>query len=192
MADMICKKGFLLTPEEESGDYVPFFIQVRNKDIIWDDELLPIDLRDIVAHGENIESFDVLHCWKFTYNNWYVTLYEDGRYTASRSMLLQLELPTNTFSNGPTNKLEYNIKLPFTTKCKYNSDGFNVNLTMSGKSNIVMSSTYGVVHKTSSDETINSIGIYIMNPSIPFTNDIVMDSEFTDTMYITVNGQINR
>ena len=39
MSNYNVRKGFILVPDE-NNEYVPFFVQVREKDIIWDKHII--------------------------------------------------------------------------------------------------------------------------------------------------------
>ena len=48
MDKFICNKGFILTPSPSDNDVmVPYFIQVRDKDIIWSEDDFPSVLYNI-------------------------------------------------------------------------------------------------------------------------------------------------
>lgn len=188
-----CNKGFLLSMDSENGGYIPFFIQVRDKDIIWDDARLPQDLVNIVYQGENVEFHNILHCWRFTYNDWFITLYSDSRYEAISSFNIR-EYSGDIVE--PVNKLIYKIDLPFTSKIGLDT-GFNISLCIEASSSIITTSNVGIVpntysvNGTKSTTSTDNISIYIANSIIPFSNDIKTNKEFiNDKVNIKITGFI--
>lgn len=109
MSNVTCKKGFILSNNGD-GDYTPFFVQVREKDIIWDERLYKNDLVDIANTGSNKQFYPTMAYWKFDKDDWKITLRGDGYFTASKKLTL------NDFT-APSEPSEYlfskTISLPF-------------------------------------------------------------------------------
>ena len=77
MADRKCPKGWILTPSETDGEYVPFFVNVRDKDIHWDENNLDQTLKNIV---ESSKSDDIQLQYPMYQFKWLESGNSSGRY----------------------------------------------------------------------------------------------------------------
>lgn len=111
----VCKKGFLLAMTDE-GEYVPFFVQVRDKDIVPStDGSFPfgIKLHNSVVYDniKKISSSIGKAFIEFTFEKWRVKLYSDYSYEA------KIRIPINetmfTTRDGNPYILAHKERLPF-------------------------------------------------------------------------------
>ena len=137
MAEHICRKGWIMAPSPEDGEHVPFFVQVRDKDIVWDEETLPKLLNDLSLLGSEREIFYPVYQWKIKINGWVVTLNQDATYTAIK----KVKVTDNFTSLSDGVDLYANLILPFET---YNDDNFSVQATKMSNDNDVISANLSV------------------------------------------------
>lgn len=110
-----CGKGFVATPSEDGSDtLVPFFIQVRDKDIIWSIDDFPKELVNLYCtNNDPIVTAPVKEI-KINHKGWNVTLSQEYDYTATKSISIG-DSGIFELSEDMT-MLETKIELPFNTK----------------------------------------------------------------------------
>ena len=119
---MLCPRGFLLIRNMRTGDLAPFFIKVREEDIIWSDgtgpifasEVPGIGLKNTVSRSSSSGS-DIIDTtvtddgWVFETHSFGNRIYADGRLTVA------------DFSYISTKKEVVVINLPFSVNYKTSS-----------------------------------------------------------------------
>lgn len=176
MAEHICRKGWIMAPSPEDGDYVPFFVQVRDKDIVWDEETLPKALNDLSLLGTERQLFYPVYQWKFKINGWVVTLNQDATYTATRKINVAEEFAS--LSDGVD--LYTNLNLPFIT---YIDDNFSVQATKMSNEKDVMDANISVGY-----DWISSVSMI----TVSLRNQLGMKiGEYTESaVCVTITGKV--
>ena len=118
---MLCPRGFLLIRNMRTGDLAPFFIKVREEDIIWSDgspifasEVAGIGLKNIVSRSSSSGS-DMINTtvtddgWVFETHSFGNRIYADARITVA------------DFNYISTKKEVIVINLPFSVNYKTSS-----------------------------------------------------------------------
>lgn len=133
--DFECKKGWIITLDKD-GNYVPFFIKVREKDILWTNSNISMDdikldlVRDLnkgdykTAYVES-DIINPSQILVMKVDGWIYKIKPDYTFEANKTVL---EIPHTNWipeyksvstGNSKENylvKLSYNLKLPFKVK----------------------------------------------------------------------------
>lgn len=180
MSDMLrkCGKGWLITPSETDGEYVPFFLQVRDKDIIWDVRNLNEDFRNLLrdTYNDLVINYPYYNA-NFVRNNWVGHFNEDLRYSATKT----LNVRNNGVLSEDNKTITFSVELPFVTS----NDDFNVQLTKNVDTLDIMQSI--LYKKASNDEGITTIEIELYNMISVFGP---LSNYNNDEIYIQVSGRI--
>lgn len=183
MADRECLKGWILAPSPTDGENVPFFVKVRDKDIVWDIDNFPEELKDLLTQGE--DNFVVVPSsyWKLKVKGWNVELHADGSYVAKK----KINIGENFISNEIASSfIYYNLELPFDTLV--DDELFITNTIKTDMPNIGQSF---VVHKEIEDESFTNINLNIINATYNFPTNFrethIFDKSY---VYIKIEGNI--
>ena len=183
MTNRECLVGWVLAPSPTDGTNVPFFIQVRDKDIVWDEKTLPQDLKQLSEIGDSKEVYFTGAYWKIDYRGWRIKLNIDGTYNAKKKINIGEsfdDITTNSASIVAT------IALPFRT---LNDGDFFISMTNISDDLRIKSATNGI--KEIRDEAFESIQIYLQNTQYFFSSNFKLNSLYTDSyMYINIDGKI--
>lgn len=181
MADRECRRGWILAPSPTDGKDVPFFVYVRDKEIVWDINNISKELNELSLLGSNREVFYPTCQWKFRINDWIVTLNQDATYTATRKLSLPQVL---SYINEST--LSGNTTLPFETM---NDEYFNIQCTLMSIDNDITSSTISVIPE--SEEVIRRVGLTLRNTAVIFSDEFVTSGEYSNSyICITTTGKV--
>lgn len=185
MAKRECPVGWLLTPSSTDGEYVPFFIKVRDCDIVWNKNTLPNDIITFINQKINsdVNTYYPMTEFKCIVGMWNVTLYQDFSYKATARLPIQQYVKSNT-----TNKITMEVNLPFRTNndktLSFNSNISAYNIDMVG------SNTNIIVNEVSSDQ-VDSLNIELYSGLYPFSDNVINLTEYkNDCVVITVNGVV--
>ena len=120
MDKFICNKGFILTPSPSDNDVmVPYFIQVRDKDIIWSEDDFPSVLYNIAKSNEDSSSLVPVKELKFKKDGWNIKFQQDFTYEATSMISIG---GSGFFTlNDTKNLLTGRIPLPFKSTCGYDN-----------------------------------------------------------------------
>ena len=185
MANYECKKGWLLTPDEKSGVNVPFFVYVRDKDIMWSLEELDQKAVKAFMNGSIVESRIAPKITTIlSKNGWEITAFGDDRYEATK----KIKVGSTQFKENSS--LPYDIfttlNLPFTTM---NDDRLNITCTMKSTSMDLASASFNLNHSDS--ESISSVEVHLLNPVFNFDPDREQNSEYNNsTIYVRISGRL--
>ena len=177
-----CLKGWVLAPSPTDGQNVPFFIYVRDKDIIYDARNVSNQLNNLYLKGENGDILYPVTDWKFDMNGWRVSLTQDGVYEAKRKIDVS---EVFTFKDFPSiSLLGYTAQLPFETK---DDDEFHVQLTLS--TNIASFASSSLTFQVNENkDIIDSINIDLVNTFYGFEDVKRYKGSY---VYVTVSGKVN-
>ena len=176
MAEHICRKGWIMAPSPEDGEHVPFFVQVRDKDIVWDEETLPKLLNDLSLLGSEREIFYPVYQWKIKINGWVVTLNQDATYIATKRINVSEEF--TSLVDGID--LYANLNLPFNT---YIDDNFSVQTTKMSNDSDVINANLSVGHEWISK--ISMITVSLRNQS-----GMSLSTYTESDICVTVTGKV--
>lgn len=101
-----CLKGWILTPSPTDGESVPFFVQVRSKDIHWTPANLPSTYLNLYNVSDTKKHTIRTDVWTFTTNNWNIELYNDLGVRAN------YKLNIKSMTRQSANKLSAYVSLP--------------------------------------------------------------------------------
>lgn len=182
--DRVCLTGWLLSPSPTDGTNVPFFVNVRDKDIVWDERNLPISLKELSDLGENKKIFYTGSYWKYDYNDWSIELKVDGTYRAKKKINIG-ESFDDISSNSTT--INSNLRLPFNT---INDNDFSVSITNISDDTRIKSSINGIKNITT--DAFDSIDVYLNNNQYLFSANFKSNSLYTDSfLFINVEGKVS-
>ena len=180
MAERECLKGWIMSPSPTDGKYVPFFVNVRDKDIVWDTDNVSSVLQSIADEGDDVEVFYPSCQWKFKMLGWIVTLNQDFTYTAMRKISVGA-----AFTQEDTNSIRSNVYLPFET---LNDENFIVQCTKMARSNDIINSSLSVLPEINNDTRV--IEICMDNKDDVFI-DFDTSGDYNDSyICITVTGKL--
>ncbi len=71
MADKVCSSGWILSHDPVHGNYVPFFVKVRDKEVVWDpvDNMSVSDLSRLTASAESNITYNY-PAFEWIYKRW--------------------------------------------------------------------------------------------------------------------------
>jgi hypothetical protein len=178
-----CQVGWMVAPSPTDGEYVPFFVKVRDKDIIWDENTIT---RNFASYLSKYASDVTLHYpmneWKCTIDGWVVTVYQDGTYHARKKVNIQ----KNARSITDFRKIYLPVKLPLTT---FNDDKLGVSITSAVTANDLLTSFTNF--RLSDDKKIDNIEVELtaMGNSYydDFFNNVIYANQY---LFIIVEGTI--
>ena len=132
MAKYKCPKGFLIS-QNEQGDYLPFFIYTREKDIQWEENEIDdnnfinghtVSLREV--NEETIKRYIRTETVDLYHDGWYIKVYNDLTYDAYK----RLNFNDLTITDDKVS-LYKKVDLPFYS----NKFGINIQTTVDVKTN---------------------------------------------------------
>lgn len=181
MTNRECLKGWILAPSPTDGQNVPFFVQVRDKDIVWDIKNISKELNELSLLGSSREVFYPACQWKFKINKWDVTLKQDATYTATRKIRV-----AEIFDYINESTLLGNTDLPFETM---NDTYLSVQCTIMSSDNDIETSVISV--SPIEDELVKTIDLKLRNNGVIYSNEFKTSGEYSNSyVYITVTGKL--
>ena len=184
------KKGFLIARDNTTGNYLPFFLNVRSNDILWKGENgLSDSIKNMLANAEDLT--DVITpntMMRFNINQWKIFITSPVTYKAN------LNLPiTNTWfrlgaynADGATGvndkdfQTELLADLTFPTTFTDLSD-FNIVFTLNTPSDVLSRCTVSFVPKTNGAGQYTGCYVRICSPSYRFSETFYYDTEFINS-----------
>lgn len=181
MADYNCPVGMLVT-QDEYGDYVPFLMQVRDKEIIWDMDMFSEETfnainnmnADVVAAKYPLPSYTLIK------NGWIISVEYDGTIEARKEIKFNDSELVFTYLKPTNDVLSTRIDLPFrigefpainTTFNAGNEDMYSINQKIS-----IIKTDFG---------NISGFNIILQNPD---GNSI--DNYTSSSVFISIKGKI--
>ena len=153
MADKVCPSGWILSHDPIHGNYVPFFVKVRDKDIVWDPENMPKDLNTLTASSESVVKYNYpAFEWIYKKNGWRINLRSDYTYEATKNIPIK-----SNATLASVNELIVKVELPIKTK---NNDTLYVDLMKKCTNNTIISSTTNLVVPTDNILDFVNIKLY--------------------------------
>lgn len=178
----ICRVGFIMSQDPADNSYVPFFIKVREKDIIYDGSSLPDFLLDLSKLGKDIELERPTAKICFTVDDWRVTASSDSSYEATK----RLSITNGKFTVNEEDDTEMvsNVILPFITK---NDGSFHVQCTITAAIDDVALANINV--EISDEYEIDRFKIKLRNLIYHFDRNFEKVSGYINSsIYVTVAG----
>ena len=187
MSNYTCKKGFMLSEDEKTGKYVPFFIYVRGKDILWstEDSIESKVLSTIKNSTDSIKYIEPKITTVLTKNGWEVTSFGDDRYEATK----RIEIEATKFNNysNQSHDIYTSLALPFKTM---DDERFNITCTMKSKNIDLNSATFNVLYSASSSK-ISSVDVHLINHIFKFDPDREQNTEYNaSTIFVRISGRL--
>ena len=182
MAERECLKGWIMAPSPTDGKDVPFFVYVREKDIVWDSDEKAIEMEKVASNGSNVQTCYPSRQIKFEKDKWVITLNQDLSYTATRKVSIYRE-----FNTEDTNSIRGIVNLPLDT---LNDNNFTVQCTKMSDVMEVITSNISVLPET--DSIVSNIEITIDNNSDDVFVDFDTNERFSNSFIcVTVTGKVN-
>lgn len=182
MSTYNCKKGWLVYLDE-NGEYVPFFMHVREKDIIWDSD--SSFMNELIKKSPQFKGMDVnvifpkIKCDK---NGWEYVINSDFSFKARKKVHIG---SSNGFSLIDNHTLLKELTIPFliNTRSSY------INCMIDSKNALLRNCI--VSTKTPETDTFKTFEVYLTS-----RDEIPDDYDVTSTyvksfVTITVEGHMN-
>lgn len=187
MANRECPKGFILVPSESDGEYVPFFMQVRDKDIIWDEGSIPNNISNIAKKDcEESELIYPMYAYSAYEDGWSVMLYPNKYYEATKTFNLQKSCRFIS-----QNIMEVIIKLPFPTINEANQP---INLQIQKVTTKNLDTTFLTATNTlcyPENVSIESCSCMLYATASPWASDYTTNSKYNNQrITVSVKGFI--
>lgn len=176
--DRICRKGFILAPSPTDGELVPFFVQVREKDIIWNES----DPPEVIS-GDYLTALEKSYtrmdeCWSFKSDDWDINYHSSGNIEMSTRVNIRDEF---AFINQ--NMLQYWLGLEFPI---LDDSNLTLGTTIVTDSNAIRSSTVSLdtINDRDDRNIITAIHLNLCNFTTPFSPT---KSNIDDYSYINIH-----
>lgn len=85
---MECSKGMILEKQKD-GSYLPFFVVVREEELIWSDDVLNTDLIPLLPEDGKYEIIHPGSTYRFTNDGWFLNIHSDTTCDISKSIPIQ-------------------------------------------------------------------------------------------------------
>lgn len=181
MADKVCSSGWILSHDPVHGNYVPFFVKVRDKDIVWDSDNLPVDFQRLTASAEsnisyNYPAYEVI----YKKSGWRIVLKSDYTYEATK------DIPIKTNSTlVSVNELKVKVELPIRTK---NTDTLFVDVMKKCTNRVIIGATTNLVVGTADPLTELHISL---NSNGGFNSNFATSPDYDNQLLqVKVRGDI--
>lgn len=171
-----CGKGWLVAPSKTDGEYVPFFMYVRDKDIIWDEENLPELLKKAAREGENSSLQYPMYQWTFDVDSWSVKLHQDGSYEATKKIDIHKYGKFMAYA-----RIDVDFSLPFKTM---NDDEFNVQITKNCHGTDMIHAVVNI-NPFESEESNDQMSVSLLADGFYFNKDFDTNIQY-DNQYLFV------
>ena len=183
MADRECLKGWILAPSPTDGENVPFFLHVRDKDIIWGDSNFPKELKSLLDQSEENFMEVPSSYWKMKVKGWNIELHCDGSYVAKKKINIgENFIPAQTASPS----ISCNVELPFET---LSDDSLFISYEIKTDMTQMVQSFVG--QKEMEEESFDNMNVYIVNASYNFPTNFKETHIFDKSyLYIKVEGKV--
>lgn len=177
-----CNRGFIVVPSETDGKLVPYFIKVRDKDIIWDeDHIQEPNLINISKHGEDRDLQYPVIRWSFTKDGWDIELYSNGQIKMRKCVDISSRLEfVSEYELNSTITLPINI---------IDNDKINVQVTNNGSNKSIASA---IVNAKSVEAAgrVDTVKVELFNTFYTFDSNIrTYDNE---KLYVEVSAYVEK
>lgn len=183
-----CLKGMIVVPSPTDKTPVPFFVQVRAKDIIWDESSVSADLVNLAKSGSEFETFNPNAGVRYKSGGWSIEIGSDYTYHASK----RLNIVDDGFQIDPSDDTDLllNLTLPFVSK---NDGSFSINCTLNSACEDIASATLSTIMRDgSSSSTFTGVEIHLKNLIYHFDQNFQRNQEYMDSfIFITIDGKMN-
>lgn len=185
----VCKKGWVVANDGE-GNYTPFFVYTRSKDIVWDQsgikKMIQSFFGDEYKNIVEMKTYTPGVIEKFKYCNWDVSVDLGHRnFELKRKMNIAelFELVEDDYTD-----LVYEFKLPLPI---ISDSDFNICHTMSGNNEQLATAFVNVnVTENEYDHQIEKIELHLRNLIYYFHSNFKKLPEYKESyVYITIRGR---
>lgn len=183
-----CLKGIIVVPSPTDKTPVPFFVQVRAKDIIWDESSVSADLVNIAKEGTDFETFNPSAGVRYKINGWVIEIGADYTYHATKR--INIVSDGFEFNDRDDTDIFLDLTLPFVTK---NDGSFCVNCTLNSSCEDIATATLSTVMKDGFDSsTFSGLTVHLRNLIYHFDSDFKHNNEYNNSyMFISIDGKMN-
>lgn len=190
MQNLEVLNGWFIAPSPTDGTPVPMFIKVRAKDIDWAQssiEFPPAFKAIIPESGTELLAPVVLI--RFLYNDWFLTLYTDYTYQATR----RLHMEGSGFHltrEGDYSEINKVISLPFYT---LDDAHLNAEITMSADNRDIITAFPNAIFLTDGTNLnyLTVLDLHLINPVSGFDNEYEENGVYSNsTINISISGKV--
>ena len=181
MADKVCSTGWILTHDPVHGNYVPFFVKVRDKDIVWDVENMPKDLSRLTASAESSITYNYpAYEWIYKKAGWRINLKSDYTYEATKNIPIK---ENATLAN--VNEMKVRVNLPINMK---NDDTVFVDIMKKCTNRTIIGSTTNL--EIPNEKTLSYLNIGLFS-SGGFNSNFSTSSDYDNQfLQVRVRGEV--
>ena len=177
MAGRECLKGWILTPSPTDGSDVPFFVNVREEEIVWKKPSISEKIMEGLVDVEVCNPVPEIRCKK---DNWNITLREDG------SCVINTKISIGRyFQEDDSNSLRSIVKLPFKLM---NNENFTFQCSKLADKIEIISSTISVLPEQ--DREIDELEFIIYNNNEVFNSFNSSATYNENFICVSVSGNI--
>ena len=185
-----CYKGFLTAKSPtDNRTHVPFFVQVRDKDIIYEQANMPWPLKRLYERADSYEVTKPAENVIFSYNNWNINVTPNYRFRATRDFLFS-DLDFKFDHGVDDTHFVGKFDVPFPIK----ADGAcNIDITVQGDNTDILqaTATSKFVKDIDVNAGITSFEIHLINMISRFDKDYNSNFTYgTSNFVITIEGTI--
>lgn len=187
MDNFLCKKGFILTPSPSDEEVmVPFFVQVRDKDIIWSENDFPKEIYNIAMSGYDPSNVTPVKALKFIQDGWNITFNQDFTYVAYKKISI---CGSGRFEiNKKRDTLIGNLDLPF--KSKTGISNISLICTLEAYDETMASSALSSYIDNNNDSNATQFKIYIRNIDGKYPKKFMFDESIANSFVnVLIHGK---
>lgn len=85
---MLCSRGWLID-QQEDGTYLPFFVTVREEDLIWSTDIPDPGIEGILKNSDEYKIITPTSKYRIKRREWVADIYSDGSFDMSRCIPIQ-------------------------------------------------------------------------------------------------------
>ena len=178
--DRICRKGFILAPSPTDGELVPFFLQVRENDIIWNEASAPELINDDYQMSLEKSYSRMDECWTYKSGDWIVDYHANGIATLSTRLYINRDFG---FINQNTLQAYLLLPVPLKDDARLLMDS-----TIFSSTNAIRSSNITLNPVNTAEKVVQQCELTLYNFTTLFSPSFRNDEESYINIRITGNG----
>lgn len=183
----ICQKGWILAPSPTDGKPVPFFVQVRSKDIHWDESSLPDNLVRVAREGKNFKTGNPSAKVTFVKDEWNIDAESDYTFTATKR--LNIVNDGFTINTDDDTDLYLDFVFPFAI---VNDGHFSINCTLNSICEDIATATINVDLDGADGDYITSARLHLRNLIYHFDSNYAYNDHYIQSyIYVTIKGTMS-
>lgn len=183
MGSYECKKGWVVVPVPDENDndvMMPFFVQVRDSDVHWNENNIPEKIRGLVStYGTNVSYCNPAPIVSCDVGAWKMQSFENGM------VELRSTLPLSSFEwdNADTRNTKIGVNLPFPVHV---NDNLSISIEIISDNTDTFNRSHIVIAPIS-DLQLSTIWFYLSSDNYSGETDINPQTGYPYSYYNTIN-----